>query len=275
MKLIKPKQISGEIMTLLDEAQDYAIIVSPYYKFAAWPKLQNTFKSLETRGITVEFYVRAGEKASIMELQQFGIEAIAIPALHTKLYINEQEAIISSMNLLSSSDNNSLDIAVKTTTQSEYEEVYGYYQTYIKAFDKNAETLPAFANWPDEVCRLIVGTAKKQPYFTTENGAIIFQTNNRYTVFIANERTNMLRIQCVLSGKEYNHIQANPALLQLFSIPASLQQGGNGYYDLLWGTLDNLKSQHIYNVERGEQMTITNAIANFIIKTEAIKKSLW
>ena len=39
MKLIKPSQISGEIMTLIEEADKKLIIVSPYCKFSDWKKL--------------------------------------------------------------------------------------------------------------------------------------------------------------------------------------------------------------------------------------------
>lgn len=39
MELIQPAEISGKIMTLIDQAKEELIIVSPYNKFTYWKKL--------------------------------------------------------------------------------------------------------------------------------------------------------------------------------------------------------------------------------------------
>jgi len=132
MQLIKPKQISGEIMTLLEEADKQVIIVCPYYKVTKWYKLLNCLEELKKRKIDIEFYVREKEWESINELEAIGFTPIAIKNLHTKLYKNDKYAIVSSMNLHVSSDTNSLDIALKTQTVEEYEELVNYYKRYIK-----------------------------------------------------------------------------------------------------------------------------------------------
>ena len=46
MIFLKPNNVSGEIMNLLDEANDKVIIVSPYCKFEKWFKLKNKIKDL-------------------------------------------------------------------------------------------------------------------------------------------------------------------------------------------------------------------------------------
>lgn len=132
MQLIKPKQISGEIMTLIEEASKQLIIVSPYYNICKWYKLLNAFDSLKNKNISVEFYVRQSEHESISEIKNIGFTPFEILNLHTKLYLNESYGIVSSMNLNVSSDTNSLDIAYKTETDEEYAELYKYYKTYIK-----------------------------------------------------------------------------------------------------------------------------------------------
>ena len=137
MKLIKPSQISGEILTLFEEADNKVIIVSPYCKISKWYKLLAKLKSLIERNIEVEFYVREGEYETIQEIEQVGIKPICIKNLHCKIYMNEKEAIISSMNLLLSSEMNSLDIAYKTTTKEEYNELIDFYNRYIKKIEKN------------------------------------------------------------------------------------------------------------------------------------------
>lgn len=44
MKLIKPSSVSGEIMTLIEEADEKVILVSPYCKVKKWYKLLNKIK---------------------------------------------------------------------------------------------------------------------------------------------------------------------------------------------------------------------------------------
>ena len=69
MKLIKPSQISGEILTLFEEADERVIIVSPYCKISKWYKLLSKLKSLIERNIKIEFYVREGEFETIQEIE--------------------------------------------------------------------------------------------------------------------------------------------------------------------------------------------------------------
>lgn len=138
MEFIKPPQIASQIMTLMDEADKKVIIISPYYKIEKWYKLQRHIQSLKDRKVAIEVYVREGQDniESIREAESLGIAPILIPNLHCKLYINEKYGIISSMNLHSSSDINSLDIGYKTQTQEEYDEIIDFYNRYILKYNK-------------------------------------------------------------------------------------------------------------------------------------------
>lgn len=135
MIYLKPKQISGEIMTLIEEADEKLIIISPYYNISKWHKLLGAFRIAKKKEIHVEFYVRdETDKKSFYEIKGIDCTPFEIPHLHTKLYLNEKYAIVSSMNLNVSSDVNSLDIGHKTETKKEYEELYDYYERYIKPY---------------------------------------------------------------------------------------------------------------------------------------------
>ena len=83
MKLIKPSEISGRILTLLDESDERVIIVSPYMKISKWYKFINKVDSLKSR---------------------------KIPHLHNKPYLNERYGIVTYMKLLLRSAINSLEI---------------------------------------------------------------------------------------------------------------------------------------------------------------------
>ena len=133
MKLIKPSEISARILTLLDESDERVIIVSPYMKVSKWYKFINKVNRLKTRRIPIEIYVRDDPDNTVTyrDLDQLALEYKKIPHLHSKLYLNERYGIVTSMNLLLSSEINSLEIGYATETWTEYNDLLGFYHRYI------------------------------------------------------------------------------------------------------------------------------------------------
>jgi len=75
-------------MTLIEEADEKLILVSPYCRISRWYNLLNKIEAFKKRKINVEFYVREGERESIAEVRAVGIIPIEVPFLHAKLYLN-------------------------------------------------------------------------------------------------------------------------------------------------------------------------------------------
>jgi hypothetical protein len=133
MKLLKPSEISARILTLLDESDDKVILVSPYMKISKWYRFANKIMDLRARGINLEIYVRddPDNTNTYSDLDQLELDYQKIPHLHSKFYLNEKYGIVSSMNLLLSSEINSLEIGYVTETWTEYDELFQYYNRYI------------------------------------------------------------------------------------------------------------------------------------------------
>lgn len=134
MKLIRPSEISAKILTLLEESDERVILVSPYMKISKWYRFIHKLNDLKTRRILAEIYVRddPDNHATYRDLDQLALQYIKIPHLHTKLYMNEKNGIVTSMNLLLSSEINSLEIGYSTEDPQEYKELLHYYQRYIR-----------------------------------------------------------------------------------------------------------------------------------------------
>ena len=134
MRLIKPSEISAKILTLLEESNERVILVSPYMKISKWYKLLHKINGLTNRRIHTEIYIREApdNTATYLDLDQLALPYIKIPHLHSKLYMNEKYGIVTSMNLLLSSEINSLEIGYLTETPTEYKELLHYYQRYIR-----------------------------------------------------------------------------------------------------------------------------------------------
>ena len=274
MQLIKPKQISGEIMTLFEEAEKKVIIISPYYKIAKWYKLLNCFEDLKRRKIDVEFYVRDKEWESIAELQSIGVQPICIPNLHTKLYMNEQSAIVSSMNLLLSSDTNSLDIALKTQSKEEYQDHFDYYKRYIKEsmlFNETDSNEHGHNYYIDLESRL-VGVLGSGTYINFKDGKLNINGRNKYEAYMYNDRTNELRVSGILSQKEFQFVQSNTGLFIGKRMSMEVIAGNKGFYDTIWGIVKNFKSGSIHNLIQEERQDIFDLITKFISAVEKLKK---
>lgn len=273
MQLIKPSQISGEIMTLLEEADQKIILVSPYFKISKWYKLLNRLDTIKTRNLDVEIYVREGEYESIEEVIKIGVQPRTIPNLHTKLYLNEKDGIVSSMNLLLSSDTNSLDIALKTENKQEYDDLLGYYIRYIQNVATNiSQCGEAQSSWREALDKGLIETLGRNVYINEYEGKLVINTSNEYEVFIANGRSNDLRISGILSSKEFDYTNRNKGLFQSSKMEIELAKGRNGYNDMIWGTIKGFKSWSINDLKTGEDQTIVDAVIKFVAGIEQLKK---
>lgn len=275
MKLLQPASLSGEILTLLDEADRKLIIVSPYVKIDKWFKLKKKLESAIMRNIEIEFYIREDNNSfeSFEQVRIFGIEPIGIPDLHTKLYMNEKNAIVTSMNLLLNSDTNSLDIGYKTETEKEYAELLEYYNRYI---NKNATSVmrgPSLA-WRDQLYESLSKNFGNVS-MNCQNNLLQIQTkSNTYDCFIANEYgKNILRISGILSKDEY--LRTKEQLQQIntrLDLKLELIAGNANRYDAIWCSLaSDLKSFTIDEILKPEQEIAVSAILKFVSEVEKIK----
>jgi hypothetical protein len=271
MQLLKPKQISGEIMTLFEEAEETVIIISPYYKISKWHKLLNCLEDLNRRNIDIEVYVRSNEWQSIKELESIGLDFIPIPNLHTKLYLNEKQGIVSSMNMLFSSDTSSLDIGLKTQSKDEYLDLYKYYKRYIKSHGELLKNDISRFDFIEDLNSKLFGMLGEHVSVGLKGRKLIINGTNKYEVFIANERTNNLRISGILSQREFEYAIQNKPVLNDPPIKIEIIEGTNGYYNMIWGTVKDLKSNFIDELNEEEAEKIVVHIYNFISVIEAVK----
>nr|WP_320154055.1 phospholipase D-like domain-containing protein [uncultured Draconibacterium sp.] len=134
MELIQPAEISGKIMTLIDQAKEEIILVSPYNKFTYWKKLTQRIEKAKQRGVKIKWYIRKNVDNNVEQIRQIGIEPIEIENLHCKLYLNEQHAVVTSMNLHEYSDTSSIDIGYLITEKDMYKELTDFIDVNIDSY---------------------------------------------------------------------------------------------------------------------------------------------
>jgi hypothetical protein len=133
MKLLKPFEISAKILTLMAESDESVILVSPYMKISKWYKLLHRIDALKKRNVEINVFIRDDPEnaGTYRELDRLALRYTRIPNLHCKLYLNEYYGIVTSLNLLLSSEIHSLEIGYVTESKGEYDELQHFCQRYI------------------------------------------------------------------------------------------------------------------------------------------------
>ena len=157
MKIIGTTEISYEIEQILSRSEEYLILVTPYLKLnqRLKVKLSDAFK----KEFRIYIIHRKNELKSndANWLNSFNnVRLFPIQNLHSKIYVNEESVIISSMNLYEYSQINNHEIGVKIDSKEddiEYKDTLNeiriileseHPQSYHK-FDEIIETLEDYS----------------------------------------------------------------------------------------------------------------------------------
>lgn len=104
-------QIQDRIIEIIRNSKEYCFLVTPF--FQPWPILQRELEKAAQQEKKIIFILRnTPENHWDFESlnDNFGFDVIFVERLHTKLYLNENECLISSMNLYESSKDNNYEL---------------------------------------------------------------------------------------------------------------------------------------------------------------------
>lgn len=115
IKVLHPTEIALCVRELVAAAQDLLIIVTPY--FHPWAQMQTEIERAAKRKVDVRLIVREDQvsemKAALAPCHGCGVKIHSRKRLHAKLYVTETAAILTSMNLLEASANDSWEAGIQ------------------------------------------------------------------------------------------------------------------------------------------------------------------
>lgn len=135
MKFIPPLEITSKILMLIEEAKTELILVSPYVKIDYWGKMKSCLERAIERGVNITFIARKNADQDLTYIKGLKLKLVLVNDLHAKVYINDRQAIVTSQNLLHSSDINSVEIGYISQTQHERKELIEFVNQYITKLD--------------------------------------------------------------------------------------------------------------------------------------------
>ncbi len=129
MKLVKPTESIDTIISVIDNAKEFVVLVSPYTDLNGWKNLKDAINNAAQRGIKVMYYVR--EEEGVPGTEELDVTLFEVPNLHSKMFYSENQAVIGSAHLKYNEDINWTYILDK---QSEYDEMKNFFESNIKPF---------------------------------------------------------------------------------------------------------------------------------------------
>ena len=147
IKFIRDWEIPSEILNLIEDSEEYVVIVSPY--ISLWDNLTFSLEKSIKRKVLIKWYYREGEVKPkvINELEKIGVKMKGIGNLHSKLYVSEKLGIISSMNLYEYSSKSNREIGLVTDRGGLLKD----FKYYIEEQLTDESILPKKKNFFDKV----------------------------------------------------------------------------------------------------------------------------
>ncbi len=128
MRILNPSYNISSIVSLVENAKKFVVIVSPYSYLEGWDKLKSVINNASEKGVEVSYYVR--KKEGLKGLEGLNVKAYEVPTLHAKMFFSEIEAIISSFHLMNNQD---INWACVLDFPEEYNDMVNFFELYIKS----------------------------------------------------------------------------------------------------------------------------------------------
>ena len=135
------QDVVHRVSELIQSAEKHVSLVSPYVDLDGLRLLATEISSALKRHVQVQLVVRSRDgsnkrdvtsSAVTKELCELGLKLREVRDLHAKIYLSEKSAILTSLNLLPSSFNNSLEIGVRVDAGTgEYKQIHQFLRTRI------------------------------------------------------------------------------------------------------------------------------------------------
>jgi len=101
MNILYKEELVKKLQELIDNSEEFLYIVSPYFELL--PDIYDSLKKIREKNVKINIFVRKNDDNNIdfyhKELKELGIKFFIIKQLHAKIYINEKQAIIGSINI--------------------------------------------------------------------------------------------------------------------------------------------------------------------------------
>jgi len=137
MKLINTPEILPALEELVNNAVDKVILITEDFQFDSSCRLYQLLMEKKEQGVDILLYLSADASHSFNLARALDLQPTVIDHLHVNIFLNNDQAIMSSLNLAGLQENN-IELAYKTETEREYQQLYEFYIAHIDALVFNS-----------------------------------------------------------------------------------------------------------------------------------------
>jgi hypothetical protein len=280
MRIIPPHKVTSQLLEVIQDAKKELVLVSPYVDIKYWKVVARALATACTKGVQIDFYIRHDHShtTSKANVEALGITPILVENLHAKFYYNETGGVITSMNLLASSNSNSIEIGCQVETPEELNELRLIVEQHLAP---NKPVVPKSVITAADVDEDYGGLlfAYLEDTFDCELQVDDEEDNEGYAVralsnqFYINveQPNNKLVLRGVISGREAERYRSQSHHYLTFpNLVFKLDPGTDGNYTMIRGTYTQPLSSAFFNkLPIKEGVDLLPIIADFI---DAVRK---
>ncbi|MBU8896957.1 hypothetical protein KRR26_15160 [Corallococcus sp. M34] len=138
-RLINTEDTISRLLSLIRDARDRVVLVSPYTTLAAEDRVGRALSEALARKVKVMLFVREDDQTqprkdwleALQPLLKAGLKLYGVPGLHAKLYLSESTALVTSLNLLASSFLNTIEVGLCSDEKEAVKQAEAFIQREI------------------------------------------------------------------------------------------------------------------------------------------------
>lgn len=281
MKIIPPYQITSEILTLIHEAEEYLILVSPYVNFNNWESIKVAIVNASKRNIKIKFYTRLEDNnfKSWEQIEALGIQPKLVKNLHSKLYFNEKTGIVTSMNLLTSSNLNAMEFGAIYNIPEELQELKSYVKKYLepnveKEKPNDEDLYIAKEKFQILTQNYLSDSLDKRVSCKWQNGSLVINAKNTYYISLDKVR-NTFSISGIVSGLESENFRIFQMNTKINNLELFNDIGGNTLDSFTAASKKSFSNNNFDFLSVNEKKEILDYTLGFIFELTEFKSYIY
>lgn len=273
MKILSPHQIASEIQNLIVKSEKYLILVSPFVNLTKWQLLETAIVNAHKRGVVINMYVRndPNNHETWEQIEAMGITPKLIKNLHSKIYFNEKEGLITSMNLLSYSATNSIEFGLLFQEKDELDELKKYIKQYLEPNINEDRPSEDDRYYSKEKFQFLLSDQlsnhfNKQVNCFWKGGALNFNVKNQFELSV-DKGANKVVLSARVSFDEYK----NADEFELDNLPSTFEFSCDQYSLYLIST-ERSSNDNLNFLRIQEKKELLDVVQTFVANTLKFKK---
>lgn len=275
MKIIPPYQISSEIIQIIHQSREYLILVSPYWEIGKWEVLKSELAKAKNRGVKIKAYARMENDnfKSWEQLEALGIKPLLVKNLHAKVYFNENRGLVTSMNLLLSSNLSGIEFGAIYDSIDELNELKSFVKSYLtpnveKQLPTDDELYLSKEKFTSILINILQQELQQDVTCRWDGSSFALNAGNQF-FFNIDKVKNTFYIYGIISGLEHNNFNRFLAETKAFQHATKFELAQNS---ISANMKKKLSTSHFDHLMVNEKVEVIDCAVNFVLQLLSFKQ---